>query len=428
MPAPNSFAQAASAVLVKANKTAKSVEATKDKIFAPAPITGVAMTSGAGMRQIPTVYELPATATLVVKREWFNYLAMIGRRSTGIDSMLVQNWLLSIIALCYPEALKPLDGKDVKLVTLDAPKLTTIGTTLQEVTKITGKSKDELKDKFAAALKKGSLPDFPDLGACNPADLKTSFDTKIPYAYLGILCLTIHKDVMGSGAVAVTQARPKNYKDKYHWDAASAPHVLGSLAPHTNMLVASGIAWKNMPAARSAFFRIATAISTFDASAEDEALHLMVRMLKWDDLGHMPIIGDFLNDYPEANFCPALQSSIKAYDRGMIQLYKSCPVLLTPDGRPSKNADGELEYDVTQLPYVKIYHTDKLEVSTRKSMEPVLAVALHEGKTKRQSLAAYVAPQGQGTVIAAWTAWLAGYRAYLAELDDDSKSVASATS
>jgi hypothetical protein len=396
---PRSAAAAIAAVRKVRDAQANVGVALLDNILAPPPSIAKTAISRAGARMIPLAWGVPKDASLTVKWSWFVYLTVCatGKKEKNINVWVT--WLLSLAYLLYPSVLSSQVDKEFVLHELGPAELAIIQGYLTAGEAIATPPGTELVNEITTLNAAHAIPGLPALGGFRPADLGCATNTTAMYGYFGVICFCITKDAAASGSKALLTGRPNALLQKYRWSGADVPMLGASLKPSAFAFGSLTRAWQYIPASRVVIISHVVASSSAGASVEDEAAFTSVRLMKWGEIGHMAIVGEFLQRFPDAWYAPFIAPEVAAYVAGIRQLLELCPVLLDPLGRPLKTASGQDARDRTLMPYIKILYGDKLDVAMRKNMNPLIAIAREMLLTVLPDIKDYIPPKDQELMV-----------------------------
>jgi hypothetical protein len=296
---------------------------------------------------------------------------------------------VTTLGLLYADKLNEVVGAEVQVDTITYEQLGNISEYVRWMTNPSILNEDEHFEKarelkhnpraFALPLPMGCL-----IGSVSVEPELISF-----YAYLGVICAAAVKDATGSGNQALTVSRFRAIRDKYKWATDNYPFLGGSSAPSVFSLDKLSDVWKRLPITKRVFFTSVCRIAEIGGSAEDEALFLTLRLMKFSDMTHVMIIGSFLVAYPWAASIPSLAPSVINFDNETRRLMKMCPDVKDSAGRTVLTAGRVAEKDASLLPYAKLIHGDTLDIVKRDSMLPLLYVAKRQLSITQHTLASY---------------------------------------
>jgi hypothetical protein len=415
---------AVAAVRAQNTKIAATSASLMTNILTPTPLTGKTISSSAAVRSIPALYTLPRGSSMTVTWDWFLYLCACATNKKETSAACWTTWLLSLIWLVYGPVIQDQLDKEFVVTVLSDKSLRVIAGYHTEVVTHIGESVADLGRSLPPLSARYVIAGLPTPGGFKPADYQCPMSTLVMYAYFGIICFSVSKDAGDRGKAALHEGRPKALMEKYKWSASDAPMIGSTLRPSAHVFSILTQCWMRIPSVRSHLFTHLAHLSSLGVAAEDEATYTTVRLMKWNNLTHVALIGLFLNKFPHARYAAMLASEIEAHNRGLQQLGALCPPLMDTLGRPIKNADGSTAFDSTLMPYVKVLYSDKLDIAMQKDMKGLLAVAHAMLRPENDSLKDYTAPTGYDALITAFRAYDAEVRLAAQENDEEDQAAA----
>jgi hypothetical protein len=356
-------------------------------------IEGAVGSSSASMRAMAKVYIVPSTATAKQRECFFMFLACLYHTSSDKDQMKWNNLLATLIHFLYKDVVTPVINHELQPVQMTVAQLEVISAMVVAVAERPKGSQQTAAPLFKDAGYKKSLFDLPVIAGPAVGSVMWVEEWTAMYAFLGVICFTVNKDITGSGENALRSARFIALSNKYKWSPDKYTFLGGSLSPNEHAFEMTTAAWKRLPVTRRVFFSYAGKIGELSGTAEDEALYTTVRLMKWTDLAHVQIITTFLSQYGWAGSCPALRASITEYNNSISQMVSMCPVLYDTMGRKITRTGGAEARDVALLPFIKAIHGDGLDVARRDRFLPLLYVAHKVLSTDNTTLASYQVPE-----------------------------------
>jgi len=352
------------------------------------------------MRAVITAYILPDNATLDDKKAWMWMLAFSANNSDETDKTRWSNLIASMTAALYPTLIGGGPSSSITknvLTTTQVLEAKRIAALAAHIVDGPGGPRAAEIRAAAEALYALLIPEIrlvPELPAGLPSE------TVMWYAYFGVIIFAMVKDVNDTGGAALKVNRYRALKSKYGWDDGTAPMLEEAARPSDHAFAQINRAWVRLPELRGPLFRYLCRISEIDASVEDEAVFSVVRLMKYADLTHIALIGQFLVEYPWAVELPLLAGSVRGYLTSIQQLLGMCDDRRDAGGRLMLRADGNREKETTLLPYIKLLHSDKLDIAKREKVKPLLYLAHHVLKATVTTLGAYAVPEQYPAVLA----------------------------
>ncbi|QNQ73376.1 putative nucleocapsid protein [Bondarzewia berkeleyi negative-strand RNA virus 1] len=394
-----SISAAVAANAAARKNAAARYQRTVGAISAPVSSLEAVGVSLASMQVIPTVLLLAQGLPSSDKWKWAMYLMACMRAKDNFSELMVIQTILSLFGLIYEQVLAPLNGKSLNFKILNDEEWGKIKNWYDETITLAGVDKDKAKPLLAAIRSKNRIEYLPPLGGVIPERVACPEIWPGVYGYCGVLCFSIGKSVMEGKHKAIITSRPTSLRNKYGWDDKMTPYLGESMLPTAEINRLVPRAWQSMPVARNEIFKYLARIGTMGSSAEDEAIFTVVRLMKWANLAHIPIISSFLETHPDAWFFKELEPSLREYQIAIEQLASLCPERVGVDGRPIKDVRGIIMRDLTLMPYAKVFLSDKGDIALRKRMEELIAVAVAIQSVSDRNLIGYTAPSGFGALI-----------------------------
>jgi len=359
---------------------------------------GVSAVSYGGL---PMAVVLPANADEVHHTHFLWWLMCVGSSEDGLPQKAVVTWVLSLMVTLYQGLFVDLVGTHMTVTTLSANELNAL-----EVWYKTCQGLYNSKDPDSLDILLSIVDDCQIDGIGFPPAFETDranpdFDPLMAYAYLSCVCFTIAKDAAVNFAALETR-RPAAFLQKYKWSAEDAPMLGGALAISRTMNTLISGAFMRIPGPRAALFNYLTQVSEKDLRAEDEAAFLNIRLMKWVDLQHVPIITQFLRAYPEVYGFAPLQGEIAQFRAAIVALIQACPVKMDGRGKPMRDKNGDPIRYTYMMPYIKIFKGDKGDVAKRNTMPRLITVAVRQLSKTIVTLGAYTAPPDTTGIFRDW--------------------------
>lgn len=359
-----------------------------------------------------TVPVLPANADATLRKRWCLRLASCFRSSIPINERDLAPALLALFAEIYPKTTRNSLASEWLEYELKDPDIAKLRTFLDEGKKLpafekptAGGPKTRYERALAAFSTDQAMPHIPNPGQVTTKFFEGNLDWTMFHGFLGLLIFSMHKDVKTNQGNALMVARPLALQRKY--GKTDTEYVLwGSHGrPKQQAFLKCSAIWKIIPMTRYHLMSDFVASSAGLAHAEREALFTTVRLMRWTDLAHIPIIDEALRTFDLLKVCPILQSEIAAYVAGIKQMYEMMPWMMNADKTHALNEKGEKIKDITTLPYLKALHGDRKTIAQRNTMESLLAVCHSFLLAQRPTLNAYTAPKSRNNVILAVQTW-----------------------
>lgn len=375
----------------KANKTlAHTMEGIANPpvptVSGPAPLPS--MTTRA------LAYELPAAVSIDKKRAFFMYLILCLRSETSKDRKEYSNLLYTWFHALFRSMIAPLLNVHYDVEIVSNKDLDRMVKRMDAGAQTLKDSVEDAKAKMKAMSLVKILTFLPVSWICAPIAYSMAFDHTALYGILGMICFCLHKDAAGSGSEALKTSRYNALMKKYSLDVKDYPYYGPLMGATTKGLTELKVAWANNPILKKTVFTELIKFSGQDTTLEQDYVFLFVRLMRWSDLSHIPIITEALNMYPGLDIIPQLRPSLIAYKAGVNQMRMMCPDLLDASGGSVKDSNGAIVKDISAMPFLKLISGDKKSIAQRDTMLPLLAVSVYLLCKTKEKLRQYAKPQG----------------------------------
>jgi len=373
--------------------------------------------SAAAFSLRPVVRPAPPQASDIDTWQYVLYLMSCLKRKDPPSEEQVSNVLASMYYIAYPDLLNSLVGTSLIISPFSDEEWEKIKAYPSAAAAASDQYRTDAKASYREVSSGYGVAEFPYPGYMPGGSGRAPMKFLAFYGYLGVIAFTLTKDASQTGKDALTIARPRALLSKYGWSPEEVPYLTSQLCPSISVYATLPKVWRRMTSMRNALFRYFATLGEIETSDTDEALYTTVRMMKWGDMAHIPIITDFLNKYPAAKFFPDLEPSFRHYQASIRDLLDTCPEITDAAGRIKKGSDGTPLRDTSMMPYIKIFYGDRGDIALRKDMEPLIAVAHATLSQADKNMAGYVPPAGYGPIISKFKTFMQNLEEYTNEQD-----------
>jgi len=412
------MAQASTFARILANqgtKSARSSQTMEQLLFAARPVTHVtvAAPSKSSVASQTVVYALPNTAPPDAHWGWATYLIAAGAADV-ITRSEARVWLYSFANVIYSELILPAEGKEFRRVILPAACVTILTNIAIIHAQNRNDADADLLARFTALSVAQYVPLLPRFGRMHSSMLRSEQDWIRVYAYFGICCFALTKDITATGAVALTVARPDAIIRKYKYDELAVPYLTGDIMCSESMYEQLNTVWRILPFLRRYLFAYFSTLGQTDTTAEDDALHTTTRLMAWGDNSQVSLILRFISENEIVLEYEAARAALAKFAREFKGFMELCPPLLDVNGNPVLSASGTPMKNDNRLPFEKLIHGDKITVCLRHDHEYLLDMAVGVLRRTDQRLEGYQAPDKYPRAASDFLNFVTRYEEYVA--------------
>jgi len=364
------------------------------RMVAPAVQHKTSTEPGASFSEIYLVPTLPEKSTLKQRVSLALYFASVLRAPKELSSKEAVVVLIGLFDILY----RPLTRKSLKIewneIVLTRAQLLELDAFIADGKTLGPAGGPGYHNNRNAFIAKHQLPQTAQIGMVSSDFFETERDPLMFYGYAGLLLFSLHKDPDGQGKNALTLARPNALREKYKktkeafvlWNAKGIPTEKGWSA-------ISGI-WNLIPTTKFNWFERFIEFGKETVGAEDEALFLSVRLMRFSDLSHVALITQALNEFDVIRAYPPLAGELEAFGAGIRQMYELAPIVRSATGAIQLDEHGRPLKDTYYLAYLKVLYGDKKDIAKRNTMPFLLVCCVRLLISNHPELANYTIPAG----------------------------------
>lgn len=380
--------------------------------------------SASAFDQLCVMYVLPPNTSAAEKWSFAKYLLCCGY-SSSTNFMLFYNWLYTLAGFLYGSLFTNLLGKeyDRKLLTvLEVQAIHSAVSNLPNTTLAPTLTADERKEKHiqnAAFLFQEKITPLLPRPYLVMTEMATTPERNVlVYAYFGIICFAMIKDVTASGQSSLQVKRPAAIQQKYKITAKEYPYIGGSMAPSKKTFDMINRAWRELPGLRRNMFHYIARLSVSHTSGADDALHTTTSLMIWGDSAHIGFIIRMAVEFPMTLELEQLASDWKRFRAALKNLENTAAAVSAVASQNSGLTAVTGRDSRALIPYLKCILGDKMKSGLRADFEALLDLALGLLYRTDPNIAGYTGPQKYNNLVAVYDAYVKADTEYQTRLSE----------